>query len=79
MRFPIEARPPCERIEADGQLVGTAEDGGQLALPATGIRDGAVHLDGNSPLAGQTPVFEARIREIRTPTGPEQAPARPAF
>jgi FKBP-type peptidyl-prolyl cis-trans isomerase SlyD len=68
---PLDAFPPGEKIEAGGQVVGTAEDGTEVAFAVTGIKDGVVHLDGNHPLAGQTLVFEVEIQGVRNATDEE--------
>ncbi len=68
---PLDAFPPGEKIETGGQVVGTAEDGTEVAFAVTGIKDGIVHLDGNHPLAGQSLVFEVEIQGVRNATDEE--------
>lgn len=68
---PLDAFPPGEKIETGGHVVGTAEDGTEVAFAVTGIKDGIVHLDGNHPLAGQSLVFEMEIQGVRNATDEE--------
>jgi len=68
---PLNAFPPGEKIEAGGQVVGTAEDGTEVTFSVTGIKDGIVHLDGNHPLAGLSLVFEVEIQGVRDATDEE--------
>ena len=68
---PLDAFPPGEKIETGGQVVGTAEDGSEVAFSITAIKDGIVHLDGNHPLAGQSLVFEVEIQGVRDATDEE--------
>ena len=68
---PLDAFPPGEHIEVGGQVVGTAQDGTEVAFSVTDIRDGIAHLDGNHPLAGQSLVFEIEIQGIRDATEEE--------
>ncbi len=68
---PLDAFPPGECIEVGGQVVGTAEDGTEIAFLVTNIKDGIAHLDGNHPLAGHSLVFEVEIQDIRDATDDE--------
>lgn len=68
---PLDAFPPGEHIEVGGQVVGTAQDGTEVAFLVTGIKDGIAHLDGNHPLAGQSLLFEIEIQGIRDATEEE--------
>jgi FKBP-type peptidyl-prolyl cis-trans isomerase SlyD len=68
---PLDAFPPGEHIEVGGQVVGTAQDGTEVAFSVTDIKDGIAHLDGNHPLAGQSLVFEIEIQGVRDATEEE--------
>jgi FKBP-type peptidyl-prolyl cis-trans isomerase SlyD len=68
---PLDAFPPGERIEVGGQVVGTAQDGTEVAFTVTDIRNDVAHLDGNHPLAGQALVFEVEIQGVRDATEEE--------
>ena len=70
-KVPLDAFPPGERIEIGGQVVGTAQDGTEVAFSVTDIRDGIAHLDGNHPLAGHSLVFEVEIQGVRDATDEE--------
>jgi FKBP-type peptidyl-prolyl cis-trans isomerase SlyD len=68
---PLDAFPPGEHIEVGGQVVGTAQDGTEVAFSVMDIKDGIAHLDGNHPLAGHSLVFEVEIQGIRDATDDE--------
>jgi FKBP-type peptidyl-prolyl cis-trans isomerase SlyD len=70
-KVPLDAFPPGETIEVGGQVVGTAQDGTEVAFSVTDIKDGIAHLDGNHPLAGHSLVFEVEIQGIRDATDEE--------
>ena len=68
---PLNALPQGENIEAGGHITGSDEQGNEVTFSVTEIKDDIVHLDGNHPLAGQSPHFEVEIQGIRDATEEE--------
>ena len=71
-KIPLSELPPGDTIEVGGHITGNDEDGNEITFAVTSIENGAVSLDGNHPLAGQTLVFVVEIQGIRDASAEER-------
>jgi FKBP-type peptidyl-prolyl cis-trans isomerase SlyD len=71
--------PNPEKVAVGDELVAESEDGEEAIMRVVEVKDDAVVLDGNHPLAGQTLRYAIRVREIRPATEEEIASAAEGF
>jgi FKBP-type peptidyl-prolyl cis-trans isomerase SlyD len=73
--FPIPkaALPPGVTIEVGQTLVGEGDGGERVPVRVVEVRDDAIVVDANHPLAGETLYFEVTVREVRDATADELA------
>ena len=63
--------PADVNIEPGMQFSSKMEDGREIPFTVQAIEDGAVMLDGNHPLAGETLHFSVEVVEVRSATAEE--------
>ena len=63
--------PADVNIEPGMQFSSKMEDGREIPFTVQAIEDGAVMLDGNHPLAGETLHFSVEVVEVRLATAEE--------
>ena len=64
MEFPIDRFPPDLKPEAGMVLSMSNGEGQQLPVVVTEVREDAVVLDANPPLAGKDLIFDIELVEI---------------
>ena len=68
---PRGAFPPDAKLAVGDSFIGEDDEGQALPVRVVELRDDAVIVDANHPLAGETLYFHVEIKEVRDPTDEE--------
>jgi FKBP-type peptidyl-prolyl cis-trans isomerase SlyD len=71
--------PDPEHVEAGAEFVAESPDGDEVVMRVVELRDDAVVVDANHPLAGMTLTYAVHVREIRPATDTELEQAAAEF
>ena len=71
--------PDPDKITAGDEFVAESPDGDEVVMRVVEIKDEAVVVDANHPLAGQTLHYSVTVREVREATAEEIETAAAAF
>lgn len=71
--------PRPDAVELGDELVAESPDGDEAVMRVVEIKDDAVVLDGNHPLAGETLRYSIHVREVRPATDEEIEEAATGF